>query len=175
MEARTPAPYAIAAIKAGPPAAPPDKALRITRKVRQAIELLATGNAKTQLEAAEQVGLTRETISRALAKPHVIEHLRQRAIRTIAMAAGRAAEVKVELMDGPDAMVRDRSSSFILGVAGIKPDTSPGLAVNIEIKAGYVIDLTDDPRPGADIGMRIISPTVYSPPIDADPDRDSAE
>jgi hypothetical protein len=49
--------------------------------------------------------------------------------------------------------------------------------VNIDIKAGYVIDLTDDPRrPGADGGMRIISPTVYSPPpIDADADRDSAE
>jgi hypothetical protein len=50
-----------------------------------------------------------------------------------------------------------------------RPATTQGLAVNIEIKAGYVIDLTDGPRPGADGGMRIISPTVYSPPaIDAD-------
>jgi hypothetical protein len=52
-----------------------------------------------------------------------------------------------------------------------RPATTQGLAVNIEIKAGYVIDLTDGPRPGADGGMRIISPTVYSPPaIDADLD-----
>jgi hypothetical protein len=85
--------------------------------------------------------------------------MRQRAVRTIAMAAGRAAEVKAELLDCPDNMVRDRSSTFVLGVAGIAPATTPGIALNIEIKAGYVIDLTDD-RPGADAGMRIISSAV---------------
>jgi phage terminase small subunit len=147
--------------------------------------MLATGKCKTQTEAAVAVGTTRETLCRNLAKPHILEFMRQRAMRTIAMAAGRAAEVKAELLDCADNMVRDRSSTFILGVAGIKPDTSPGLAVNIEIKAGYVIDLTDrDPRPGddkvatspSDIGMRIVSPTVYSPQsVDADLDRDSAE
>jgi hypothetical protein len=49
--------------------------------------------------------------------------------------------------------------------------------VTIEIKAGYVIDLTDhDPRPGADGGLRIVSPIVYSPPaIDTDLDQDSAQ
>jgi hypothetical protein len=143
------------------------------RRPRRAIELLATGKCKTQTEAAEQVGTTRETLCRNLAKPHILEFMRQRAMRTIAMAAGRAAEVKAELLDCADNMVRDRSSTFVLGVAGIAPATAPGLAVNI--KAGYVIDLTDGPRPGADGGMRIISPTVYSPPIDADVDRDSAK
>ena len=74
------------------------------------------------------------------------------------------------------AVLLDRASSFVLGLAGIQPATSAGLAVNIEIKAGYVIDLTDDPRPGADGGMRIVSPTVYAPPaIDADLEQDSAE
>jgi hypothetical protein len=176
METKTPARSALAAVKAGPPTEPIDKALRISAKVRRAIELLATGKCKTQLEAAEAVGLTRETLCRSLAKPHIIEHLRQRAVRTIAMAAGRAAEVKTELLDCADNMVRDRSSSFILGVAGIAPASTPGVAFNIEIKAGYVIDLTDDPRPGADGGMRIVSPTVYSPPaIDADLDQDSAK
>jgi hypothetical protein len=176
MESKTPARSALAAVKAGPPAEPIDKTRRIPEKTRRAIELLATGKCKTQLEAAEQVGLTRETLCRSLAKPHIIEHLRQRAVRTIAIAAGRAAEVKTELLDCPDSMVRDRSSTFILGVAGIAPATTPGVALNIEIKAGYVIDLTDhDPRPGADGGMRIISPTVYSPPIDTDLEQDSAE
>ena len=50
-------------------------------------------------------------------------------------------------------MVRDRSSSFILGLAGIQPVNSPSLNVNIEVKAGYVIDLSDDPKPP----MRTIS------------------
>jgi hypothetical protein len=177
MEARTPAPTALAAIKAGPPAEPIDKTRRIPEKTRRAIELLSTGKCKTQTEAAVAVGTTRETLCRNLAKPHILEFMRQRAMRTIAMAAGRAAEVKAELLDCADNMVRDRSSTFVLGVAGIAPATTPGLAVNIEIKAGYVIDLTDDPRrPGADGGIRIVSPTVYSPPaVDADLDQDSAE
>src|ERR1700688_1459525 len=104
MEARTPAPRALAAVKAGPPAEPPDKQLRITARVRRAVELIATGKCKTIVEAAEQVGLARESLSRALAKPHIIEHMRQRAIRTIAQAAGRAAEVKAELLDCGDSM-----------------------------------------------------------------------
>ena len=45
------------AVKAGPPATPPDKQLRISPKVRAAIELLATGKCKTQIEAAVAVGL----------------------------------------------------------------------------------------------------------------------
>jgi hypothetical protein len=147
MENITPAPRALAAVKAGPPAAPLDKALRITAKVRRAVDLMATGECKKITEAAERVGLARESLSRALAKPHVIEHMRQRAIRTIAQAAGRAAEVKAELLDCGDSMARDRASTFVLGTAGIGPATAPNLSVNLEIKAGYVIDLSDDRPP----------------------------
>jgi hypothetical protein len=144
MEARTPAPRALAAVKAGPPTEPIDKQLRITAKVRRAIDLMATGECKLITEAAAKVGLARESLGRALAKPHVIEHMRQRAVRTIQMAAARAAEVKAELLDCGDNMARDRASTFVLGTAGIGPATAPSLSVNIEIRAGYVIDLTDD-------------------------------
>jgi hypothetical protein len=130
--------------------------LRITARVRRAIDLMATGQCKTITETAEKVGMARESLGRALAKPHVIEHRRQRALRTIQMAAGRAAEVKVELLDGSDSNVRDKAASFVLQTAGIGPATAPNLSVNIEMRAGYV--------------------TVYSPPaIDADLDQDSAE
>jgi hypothetical protein len=125
---------------------PIDKQLRITAKVRRAIDNMAKGECKTIVEAAAKVGLARESLGRALAKPHVVEHMRQRAIRTIQMAAGRAAEVKAELLDCGDSMARDRASTFVLGTAGIGPATAPALSVNIEIKAGYVIDLTDDAR-----------------------------
>ena len=69
-------------------------------------------------------------------------------------------------------LVRDRASSFVLGLAGMQPATTSGVAINVEIKAGYVIDLTDDPRqPGANGGMRIVSPIIYTlPAIDADLD-----
>src|SRR3981189_2413510 len=89
---QNPAPRALAAVKAGPPTEPIDKQLRITAKVRRAIDLLARGEGKQITEAAAKVGLARESLGRALAKPHVIEHMRQRAVRTIQMAAARAAE-----------------------------------------------------------------------------------
>jgi hypothetical protein len=41
MANKTPAPRALAAVKAGPPAEPIDKQLRITAKVRRAIDLMA--------------------------------------------------------------------------------------------------------------------------------------
>jgi hypothetical protein len=64
--------------------------------------------------------------------------------------------------------------SFVLALAGIQPTTSPLLNVNIEVKAGYVIDLSDDPRqPGTDIGMRIVSSAVR--PALVDLDQDNAE
>jgi len=137
---------------------------------------MVTGQCKTIQSAAEKAGLSREHFTRELSKPHIAEHLRQKVLRSLAIAAARAGAVKGELLDSDNEMVRDRSSSFVLALAGIAPATSPGVAINVEIKAGYVIDLTDDPRqPGADGGMRIVSPIVYSPPIDADADRDSAE
>jgi hypothetical protein len=87
MEIKTPAPRALAAVKAGPPTEPIDKKLRITKKVQRAIDLMATGDCKKICEAAEKVGPARESLSRALGKPHVVEHMRQRALRTIQMAA----------------------------------------------------------------------------------------
>jgi hypothetical protein len=168
MEIKTPARSALAAVKAGPPADPIDKTRRIPEKTRRAIELLATGKCKTQTEAAVAVGTTRETVCRNLAKPHILEFMRQRAMRTIAMAAGRAAEVKAELLDCADSMVRDRSSTFVLGTAGIGPDTAPSLNINLEIRAGYVIDISSEPGERADVGMRIVSPIAPRATIEHD-------
>jgi hypothetical protein len=122
--------------------------------VRRALDLMARGECKQIKDAAEKAGLARESLSRALAKPHVVEYMRQRAVRTIQMAAGRAAEVKAELLDCGDSMARDRASTFVLGTAGIGPATAPSINVNIEVKAGYVIDLTDAPP----APMRVVTP-----------------
>jgi hypothetical protein len=142
METKTPAPRALAAIKDPPAPETINKALRITAKVRRAVELMATGDCKLIKDAAAKVGLHHDSLSRAFSKPHVIEHMRQRALRTISMAAGRAAEVKAELLDCSDSMARDRASTFVLGTAGIGPATAPNLSINLEMRAGWVIDLT---------------------------------
>ena len=96
---------------------------------------------------AAKVGLARESLSRALSTPHVAEHLRQKVLRHLAIHAARAGATKTELLDSASEIVRDRASSFVLGLAGIQPATTPSVSVNLGIKAGYVIDLSDDPPP----------------------------
>jgi hypothetical protein len=82
----------------------------------------------------------------------VAEHLRQKVLRHLAIHAARAGATKTELLDSASELVRDRASSFVLGLAGIAPASTPSVSINREVKAGYVIDLSDDPPP-----MRTIS------------------
>jgi hypothetical protein len=150
----TPAKRALAVLDIPKPAEPV-KPLRITDKVRRAIHLLVSGECKQITEAAERVGLARESLGRALDKPHVSEFLRQKVLRHLATQAARAGAVKGELLDSDNEMVRDRASTFVLGIAGIAPASTPSVSLNFEVKAGYCIDLSDDPPAPA---MRVVSP-----------------
>ena len=156
-----PAKRALAALDQPPPPVAPGKPKRISKKVQVAIDAMVSGECKKVVDAAAKAGLARESLSRALSTPHVAEHLRQKVLRHLAIAAARAGHTKVELLDGESEIARDRASSFVLGLAGIQPASTPSVSLNLEIKAGYVIDLTDaPPRPGAmGEGMRIVSPT----------------
>jgi hypothetical protein len=120
---------------------------RISKKVCAAIDAMIAGDCKKISEAAAKVGLARESLSRALSTPHIAEHLRQKVIRHLAIHAARAGATKVDLLDSGNEMARDRASTFVLGLAGIQPATTPSVSLNIEVKAGYVIDLSDDPAP----------------------------
>jgi hypothetical protein len=117
----------------------------IPKAIRLACDALVNGYAKTITEAAEKAGISREYLSRRLGESHIAEHLRQKAHRVVSVAAGRAAATKVELLDCESLHVRSDASTFVLGVAGIKPTPDPNINLNIELKAGYVIDLRDDP------------------------------
>ena len=166
MMDKPPAPRALEAADLPAPAVPvPPK--RISAKVRAAIGYMVNGDCKKVCEAAEKAGLARETLSRALSTPHVAEHLRTQTVRRLSIAAARAGATKVELLDGDSEIVRDRASSFVLGLAGIAPASTPSVAVNIEVKAGYVIDLSDNPGPVAP--MRIVS-NITRPTIELDAD-----
>jgi hypothetical protein len=162
---QSPSPRALAALDAPPldPSTAPAKR-RIAKKVQIGIEALLSGDCKTIKEAAERAGLARESLSRSLNIPHVTEYLRQRVIRHLAIAAARAGATKVDLLNSDSEIARDRASSFILGLAGIQPASTPSVSLNLEIKAGYVIDLSDNP-PGP--GMRIVSRTA-APVIEHD-------
>jgi hypothetical protein len=143
VKPQMPAKRALAVLDTPAPAVAPGPPKRISKKVRAAIDLMVTGDCKKIIEAAEKVGLARESLSRALSTPHVAEHLRQKVLRHLAIAAARAGAVKSELLDSDSEIARDRASSFILGLAGIAPATAPSISLNLEIKAGYVIDLRE--------------------------------
>jgi len=102
METKLPAPRALAAIDVPPPVLP-DKPLRVTEKVRRAINLFVAGDCKLTTEAAEKVGLARESLGRALDRPHVIAYLQQRTRKRLEILAARAGAVKGELAARADA------------------------------------------------------------------------
>jgi hypothetical protein len=118
-------------------------------KVRAAIEALVTGQVKTITAAAKKVGLTRERLSRALSEPHIAEALRTRAAREVAMSAGRASARLTRLIDSGSDRVAFEATRFSLGVAGIKPAAEAQVNVNLEMRAGYVIDLRERSDRGA--------------------------
>lgn len=124
-------------------------------KVREAIDHYTTGRARTVAMAAKMAGLSREYLSRSLSQPHIAAFLRDKAARVVSVGAGRAAARLNQLLDSKSARVSLDAAKFSLGVAGIKPAADAQLSVNIDIKAGYVIDLAP---PGAAQPMKIISP-----------------
>ena len=129
----------------------------ISGAVRDAIEAMVRGVAKTITDAAAATGISREHLSRELSKPHVADHLRTKVMRALAVAAARAGHVKTALLDSPSEIVRDRASSYVLGLAGIAPASQPSVSVNVEIRAGYVIDLRDDDPPPTTINAVAIA------------------
>jgi hypothetical protein len=136
-------------------------------KVRAAIEALVTGQAKTTTAAAKKVGLSRERLSRAFGEPHNAEALRTRAAREVALSSGRAAARLSQLIDSASQRVALEATKFSLGVAGIKPAEDARVNVNIELKAGYVIDLSEPDRP-----MKVVGGDAPAPKAAADTNSD---
>jgi hypothetical protein len=151
----TPAKRALASLDQPAPIVPPDAPKRVSKKVAAAIDKMVSGECKKITDAAQAVGMARESLSRALSKPHVVDLMRQKVIRALALASARAGSTKVDLLDSDNEMVRDRASTLVLGLAGIQPASSPTVSLNVEIRAGYVIDLSEGTEP---VPMRTISP-----------------
>jgi hypothetical protein len=77
------------------------------------------------------------------------------------LSSGRAAARLNQLIDSTSQRVALEATKFSLGVAGIKPAADAQVNVNIDVKAGYVIDLSEPGQPE----QKIVSGEV----IDAKP------
>jgi len=149
-------PAVVAAIVPAPPkqrqvqqkALDKPKRRRISPKVIEAIELLSTGEARMQKDAARMVGLSAEHLCRQLNKDHVKDYLALAAKRKVSSAVYRAAHVKVELLDCDNSKVRNDVASDILAIGGIAPPRDGrGTSVSVHVQAGYIVDWRPDLEP----------------------------
>lgn len=140
-----------------PPAKPP----RISCKVEAAIEAMLDGRARSITDAAKLVDMARESLSRALAKPHVQEHVRQRTDRllkgtTLIRAAGRLDR----LIDAQSENVAFRATELALGLNGYRPPQQ-GTTVQANVNVGWVIDLrTNANAAGQILGDSTVGGTI---------------
>lgn len=132
----------------------------ISAKVRAAIDAMVSGDAKTISAAAEKAGLSREHLSRELGRPHVSKLLHDKTARNLSIHAAKAGATKIDLLSSANDMVRDRSSSWLLELAGHAPQSGTGNARGGGARAGWAIDLSDEPRAG--IVIHIVHPTEAS-------------
>ncbi len=139
------------------PALPEQRKRPIPKRVREAITLIVEGRARTIAAAARKVSMSREGLSRALSHPAAVQHLKERAAKQVALGAGRAAARLIQLLDAKSEHVAAEMTKHTLAIAGIKPASDAQVNVNLEVRAGYVICLTD-PNAAGDAKMKVVSP-----------------
>jgi hypothetical protein len=128
----------------------PAKPRVVSRRVRHAIDLLVSGQCRTQKDAAEKAGLTRERFCRALKESHVIEYLDQQTRVLLAQSrAPAAATLMTLLQQARSEHVRKDVAVTLLGYGGIHATGDRGPLVSVAFGAGpgYLIDLRS---PGGD-------------------------
>jgi predicted DNA-binding protein (UPF0251 family) len=121
------------------------KRVRIPEAIRQAIELLASGECTTQKAAASRVGISQEHLSRMLQRDHIRVFMARAASKTIAGAALRASRRYVELVDANSEHVSAQVCERILTSEGHLKSDAAQLTVNVDVKPGFVIDISPAP------------------------------
>jgi hypothetical protein len=135
-----------------PTTAPQPRARPIPRKIKDAIEAMLSGKARNLTQAAKVAGISREYLSRTLTnRPDVVEYAKNRAARVLGIGASVAAAKMMELIHSSSQRVGFEASRHVLALSGIKPPPDTSMNVNIELKAGYVIDLSGRIRAGPKI------------------------
>jgi len=120
------------------------KEARISKRMRKVLSLLAT-RGMTQRDAAKQAGMSETYLSTALKKPGITGVYRAaRCVKTIAIGGLRASARLVELIDaGSEHVSADGPRNTHSPLPASNRPLTRKWSVNIDIKAGYVIDLTD--------------------------------
>jgi hypothetical protein len=117
------------------------KKRRVPAKVKHAVDLLFSGECKTQKAAAERVGLTREYLNRALAQDHVNDYFTHKAKLEMRAALPIAIAVKAGLLGAVSEKVQSEVASEIMALGGIiAPKATEHANVNVAVSVGYIVD-----------------------------------
>jgi hypothetical protein len=130
------------------PSTKPAKERKVSKRIRHCIDLLVTGRARTQVDAAAQAGITRERLCRALREDHVQTYLAQRTRVSLTQAQAPAAAALLRLLDqARSEFVQKDVAIHLLNLSGHKVDKDRGPLVSLNISPGWIIDLS---APGGD-------------------------
>jgi hypothetical protein len=138
--------------------AKPPRERRVSPRIAEVVRLLLTGECKTQRAAAKRVGMNASHVSEQLKKPHVQGFIARKTRETLANGTLRASARLLELIDADSEHVAFDASKHVLGIAGIKPADHAQVSVNVDVKAGFIIDLSEPPKQ-----VRTIDATAAAP------------
>jgi hypothetical protein len=129
--------------------AKPAKPPRIPRRIVQLVDLMANGKVRSRQAGCEQLKLDPSYASRQLRKVHIAAYLEQQTRVALAQLQAPAVGTLARLMaEASSEHVQNDVAKHVLAIAGHKPKADAQVSVNIDIKAGYVIDLTDEAKRG---------------------------
>ena len=131
--------------------AKPVQERRVSRRMREFIHLVTTGECATQKAACERTGLHPGSIAREMRKAHVQVFVARAVRQTIADGSMRASARLLQLVDASSEHVSLDASKHMLALSGHQPPAGPGMQVNVNFRAGYVIDLSDPPVTAIDV------------------------
>jgi hypothetical protein len=122
----------------------PAKKRRIPKRIAEVVRLLVTGECKTQRAAAERTGMSETYLSTALRKPEILAHIEHETRVALSRSQAPAAATLIRLAtEAASEHVQKDAAIHLLNMAGHKPRADAQVSVNIELKAGYVLDLRE--------------------------------
>lgn len=117
------------------------KQVRISRKVRDAVELMIS-QARKRADAAQQAGLTDDALYRALKKPEVQALMRERLADLRKSEAARSIARMADIADtGRSEAAKVEANKWLAGIEGVRPAERVQHDHTHRIVPGYVIDL----------------------------------
>jgi len=83
-------------------------------------------------------------VSRALRKDYIRVFVARRVREHLAGGTLKAASKLIELLDSTSQRVAFESARHVLALDGIRPREQASVSINLELRAGYVLDLRSE-------------------------------